>query len=222
MLASKKNRSIIILLMGLILIYTSAFSVSAAEVNQTQAQEVHFKADCPIDFDDVIVITTVSMDTGYLRTYYLRPETNYETSPFMPHGKYKIAATIYEDGEETGDAFTFLIRPTSDTLVVTNSIPAPSLTFKVEGYTYSDEPVPGDTEGQDGTDVSDTADEAGTNEDLSNAGEQTDTPDEQESQENPAIKESHDSLWRSLIFSVLAIVTFFAIGCIYRRYKEGR
>lgn len=222
MLASKKYRSIVILLIGLILIHTFAFSASAAEMNQTQAQEVRFKADCPIDFDDVIMLTAVSVDTGYLHTYYLRPETNYETRPFMPHGKYKITATIYEAEEETGDAFTFLIKPVTDTLVVTNSIPAPSLTFTVEGYTSSDESVPGDTAVQEDTDVSDITDEVGADEGLSDAEDETEEPDEQETQEDPTIKESHDSLWRSLIFSVLAIVTFFVMGCIYRKYKEGR
>lgn len=224
MFVSSKIKWVACFLISLILLNSFAFSISAADASQTQAQEVYFKAECPIDFNDVIVVTLISSETGYLYTYYLRPESNYETRPFVPYGKYSVAASISSAEEETDDAFSFLVKPASDTLIVKKTHPIPSMTFLVDGYTDSNETVPDESEslpklpghknppsGGSETDDKEVEQQTKPAQPGTNATETTDSEE----------GDSRSSMWKSLIFSALLIVAFFVIGTIYRKRKEG-
>lgn len=222
MFVSSKMKVMACLLISLILLNSFAFSISAADVSQMQAQEVYFKAECPIDFNDVIVVTITSSETGYLYTYYLRPESDFEARPFVPYGKYSVAATISSTEEETDDAFSFLVTPESDTFVVKKTAPVPSMKFIVDGYTNSNESDPDESESNPklpsikDPEPSDSETEFQENEQHRNPA-QTETDSTTASDESDA----NSSMWRSLITSVLLIVAFFVIGTIYRKRKEG-
>lgn len=230
---SKIKVTVSALLLGALMLFSlvvPAFAVSdepATTENTSQAtlQEVYFVADCPPDFEQMIVITATSLDTGYIHSYYLHSKANYQGYFRMPHGRYSISASASSTDGST-DGTVYIVKPATDTFVVENVTYIPALSLVVEGYTNTDpeQGLPGENNpstDEPGADDPTLPDDP----ELSNPfEEEEDWPKDDQSPDNSTdapVKQDASGIIKSLIFSALAILIFYICGYIYRRYKEG-
>lgn len=216
-----------LILGALVLLFSLAMPTFAETVEQTEVQEVVLTAEYPPDFDRVIVVTAASLDTGFIYSYYLRPESNYETYVFMPYGEYSIAASISPIVDGSDDGTVYLVKPATNVFTVEKASYTLGLGFTVEGYTDTDQ-------GDDLPNSDDPTTDDPSSSGASSGGSQGSTNGSSDNIDNPSnsdqssdnnftdpVEAGKSKVFKSLIFSVLAILIFFVCGMKYRKYKEG-
>ena len=213
-----------ILFIGTIMLLLS-FNVSAfAETvnKEADATEVVFTAEVPLDFDRVIVITATSLDTGFIHSYYLNPESNYKSYELVPYGKYSITTSVAPATDNTDDGTIYIAKPSTEIFIVKQVSYTLGLSVTVEGYTNTtQEELPNEenpsTEPAEPTDPDTSINTSPVVPDIS-----TPEPDPESDNDGVAApKTDNSNIKRSFFSSILVILIFLVCGALYRKHKEG-